>query len=319
MRKADTILFFLLFLSGLAFSQGEEQFLPTDLKQLTVITEPATLHKGFFRAGINYHYGSVKKIFNSDRVKEVIPGAAVNRTSSVGLWAYFGITDRLEASLNIPYLMNQTHDILIVDDQVSSQTILPGEIKGFGFGDIALGFRMQVLREKERQPSLTLGSYLDLPTGRKNPSHINGINDYHEATGSGELSLDINVQVRKIIYPYSFVLYSGIDYKFGGEKIHFPGEEELPFKSGNHYYTIAGINFHLNDWICLTNDFRFSYTAEYSKNNSPFGENGWDLSWTPNIHFQVKKLRIAQAINFPIYGRNTSADTRFFLFLQYIF
>lgn len=318
MSIKDPLTLAFLLLSSLLFAQGEEQFLPSDLKQMTVITEPATLRKGFIRTGVSFSHVNVKQIFNNDREKELISGASSARAVSLGFWSYLGITDRMEASLYIPYMMNRNENVLILDNPVSSQSKLLGAINGYGLGDVSIGFRTQVLTEKERQPSFTLGVYIDLPTGRKNPSNVNGILDYDEATGTGEISLDVNLQVRKIVYPYSFVFYSGIDYKMGGNKIHLPGEAELPFRSGNHYYSLAGINFHLNDWICITNDFRFSLVGQYTKNNALEGEIGWEVVWTPNIHFQIRKIRIAQGFNVPVKGRNTGADPGFILFLQYL-
>jgi hypothetical protein len=301
------------------YSQGEEQFLPSDQKQLTVVTEPATLYKGFFKTSINYNYSSVKNLFNNEAQKEIIPGASAARSSSLNFIAQYGITDRIELSLWIPYMMNKTDHVFLLDDPTAAESYYTGRVEGFGLGDISMGIRAQVLKEQDRIPSLTLGSYLELPTGRKNPSNETGYMEFDEATGSGEFSLGIDAQVRKIAYPYSMDFTSGFEYKSGGQKIHFPGEVQTPFQSGNVFYAIAGLDFHLNDWICISNDFNYTHIGKYSLDDGLVGDITWAFSWTPNIHFQVKKLRLAQGFIFPIKGRNFGGDPGFILIVQYIF
>lgn len=319
MNKYYLISIFLLFLTGNVNAQGEDQFLPSEIKQLTAVTEPATLHQGFFKIWLNYNYTSIKYIFDNEANKYLIPGASSARSSSVNLVANYGISDRIEVNIWLPYMLNKNENIFILDNPAAPQTTYGGQVNGFGLGDISVGMRTQVLLEQNRLPSLTLGTYLELPTGRKNPTNETGYLEFDEATGSGEFSLGIEAQVRKIVYPYSFSFNSGFEYKTGGKKIHQIGEEEVPFKSGNVFYAIAGINFHLNDWICVTNDFNYTLIGSYTKDNKPEGDPSWAFSWTPNIHFQIKKLRLAQGFIVPIMGRNFGADRGYIFIVQYVF
>jgi hypothetical protein len=284
-----------------------------------VITEPATLFRGFFRASISYNYTSVKHLFNNMHQRGIISGAAAARSSSLVFLADYGLTDRMEINLWVPYMMNSNEHVLILDDPASSQTTYTGNVRGFGLGDMALGISAQVLKEQEHLPSVTVATYMELPTGRKNPANENAYLEFDEATGSGEFSLGFDAQFRKIVYPYSFEFTSGFEWKTGGQKIHFPGEKQKSFKSGNVVYAIAGINFHLNDWICITNDVNYTYIGKYTLEDSLAEHPSMVFSWTPNIHFQIKKIRIAQGILIPIVGRNYGADPGYIFMFQYIF
>jgi len=299
-------------------AQVEEQFLPSEQKHMTAVTEPATLGKGFVRMGLNYSYCTIKTIFNNEAEKELVPGAASEMSNSIFLSAQYGITNRIEASLYIPYVMDKINTVLLVDYQITAPAKLLGEVKGFGLGDVYTGVKAQAILEQEWWPSVTVGTYLKLPTGRKSPSNVIDLNQYDKATGSGEISLEINMQARKIVYPYSFTFLSGYEYRFGGMKVHAPFEEVKTFKSGNFYYAIGGINFHLNDWICVTNDLTYSYKGRNTLEQSLTGNISSELLWTPNIHFQIKRLRLAQGFMVPLMGRNAGADPRYLLILQYI-
>ena len=320
MKHVVIFIFFLTNLTVWVKAQNEDQFLPSEIKQLTVITEPATLKKGFFKISMEGFYASLKRIFNDDKTKELIPGAAISRASWVGLSSSFGITDRLEAGLYIPYMLNKHEVILMVNDPVTSTYYQSAaDIKGFGLGDLSLELDAQLIKENDHHPSVSLRTTLSLPTGRKNPTNIkNDWLEFDEATGSGELSLDVSTQLRKIRYPFSFVIIPGMEYKFGGEKIHSPGEEPMSFKSGNVYYTTAGINFHLNDWMCMTNDIEYASIGRSMLGGNRISESKWELTWMPYIYFQIKKLRLAQGFIVPLMGRNTGADTRYVLVINYI-
>ena len=58
---------------GMVMAQVEEQVLPTDLKQQTIITQPVTLYKGFLRVGFTGTYGVIDRIFTEDGDKVYAP------------------------------------------------------------------------------------------------------------------------------------------------------------------------------------------------------------------------------------------------------
>jgi hypothetical protein len=301
--------------------QGDDQFLPSELKQATVITEPATLRKGFLRVGFDWNYGGIKKIFNEQTKKIFTPGSSIGRSSMFEASVQYGLTDRIQANLTMPYMMDLVQGSIILDDPLFQQKKqVDFEQRGFGPGDLALGVYTQLLKESEAIPSVTLRTTVMLPTGRKNPGDFSSDSlIYHTSTGSGEVSLAIDLQARKIMYPYSFVVYGGIDYGFGGEKVIEVGMPEQSFRSGMTAYLAGGFNFHLNDWICMTNDVYYTRIGKETINNIQQDETKWQLMYIPYIHFQIKQLRLVQGVFVPLKGKLISADPSYIFIAQFVF
>ena len=85
------------------------------------------------------------------------------------------------------------------------------------------------------------------------------------------------------------------------------------------FSTQPGINFHLNDWICMTNDFLFQYFGKDRIAGEIQDQVRWDLEWVPNIHFQIRQLRLVQGISVPLTGRNVVADPSYLILISYLF
>ena len=60
------------------YSQTENQVVPGDLKQQTIVTEPATLMKGFLRAGILLNYRVADRYFSESGSKEYYTSSTWN-------------------------------------------------------------------------------------------------------------------------------------------------------------------------------------------------------------------------------------------------
>lgn len=302
-------------------AQNEDQFLPSELKQLTAVTEPATLRQGFFRIGTVWQYTGFKTIFDADAKKMFVPGSTIARAESFDFSLQYGITDRFQVNLSLPYHMDKVESTLLYDDPFFRADLqLDFGQRGFGLGDLSTGIYTQVIKESDYIPAIIIRTTAILPTGRKNPGNFSSDSlIFDSATGSGEFSLAVDVLAKKIVYPYSFTFYSGIDFGFGGEKIINAGEQLSRFKSGPMYYAAAGVNFHLNDWICMTNDIYFTYIGKEEVNGVLQEETKWRLMILPYIHFQVKQLRLVQGITIPLKGKMIAADPSYLLIVQYLF
>ncbi len=309
-------------------AQNEDQFLPSELKQLTAVTEPATLTRGFFRLGTAWQYTGFKSVFDENASKLFIPGSSIGRAESFDLSFQYGITDRIQVNLVVPYHMDKVESTQIFDDpdfrftEMENYSILQKNYAqyGFGFGDISAGLNTQLIEESDLMPAITLRATGILPTGRKNPSNFSADSlVYDSPTGSGEFKLAIDILAKKIVYPYSFTFYTGADFGFGGEKIISPTDPLSQFKSGLIFYAAGGINFHLNDWICMTNDIYFTHIGRGEINGMMQDDTKWRLMILPNVNFQVKKLRLVQGVTIPIIGKMIAADPTYTLIVQYIF
>jgi len=323
MKKNLVLFIFCILIPYASRGQGEDQLLPSELKQLTVITEPVTLPKGFFRLSIHGYQSSHKRYFDDSGKKTLVEGDMMSRSRGTGLLFSYGITDRIQVNSTVPYRLSLIQSIYTINDPQTSRNYTQiHEEKSFGISDIDIGILGQVRQESEIWPSITAGILLELPTGRKEPSNIREDSLYllfDGTTGDGEVALKFILDFRKIIYPFSFEMHTDVNYGFGGMKSSWPGIDPVSFKSGIFISEQAGINFHLNDWICMTNDLYFDYHGKDKNLGEVHEMVHWNFMWVPHIYFQIRRLRLVQGFTLPITGRNIVADPSYILLVSYVF
>ena len=314
-----TVTFFLLIRAAL-YAQVEEKLAPTDLKQQTVITEPATLHKGFLRAGLAGTYSIVDKYFTTDSKKESFANNIWAKTWFVqGLFQY-GLTDRLQVEIDIPYKIGQVFQSLRYEMPINNiDSVVAWNVNGSGIGDLTFSAGYQLIMAAINRPSVSVYVDFTAPTGQKNPTNVVDERNYTLPQGSGEPSLDINLKMRRINFPYAYSGYITYNMFFGGSKIFYPGEEEKKFKSGNYLNVGGSFDFHLNDWIALQNGLDAYFYAKDEVSGVKDPENKWLIQYFPRLTFQIKRLRLAQAITVPLKGKSAGADVSYFLIVQYMF
>lgn len=315
----------LLIFSVVSLAQVQEQLSPEERKQLTKVTEPVTLYKGFLRTRVSAYYFAVDKSFNENGKRYALPnisGSGLNY--NVGI--QYGISDRLEAEVLLPF-QNSSVEAAIYYQIPSSGAVgvQYSEIERRGLSDMAVTVRYQVLQDKPGTPALVLGVTTYLPTGQNKPSNFRSALQFKGATGKGELGIAPEVRIRKIAYPFSF--------EFGATYINYfgtnvPMEQNGPnvkVTSGAEFLIRPQINFHLNDWVSLTHyvDYYsalkddFEGVDNFGAYNKEFDQ--WTLRYYPGITFQIKRFRLEQAVLIPLAGKVISADPQFFFGLDYIF
>jgi len=239
----------------------------------------------------------------------------------------YGISDRIEIMIQIPYLYEKMYYAQELIDPGSDVSIINTiEADAIGLSDLSFGTEFQIIKEDITKPSLSFKVFVTLPTGEKNPKNIVDEFHYDRPTGYGETTLDFGLQFRKIIYPYSFSFYSWYLYHFEGKKIFKPGEEAISFKSGDRLYFGASANIHLNDWIALMNQVTYTkyWDDEYygitGMTEGVSISNRWGINYEPSLVFQIRRFRFYEVMQLPVYGKNfMSADPQYILGLQYIF
>jgi hypothetical protein len=326
MQLKKLIISLVIFLSlSDAFCQFEQMILPSDLKQQTVITEPSTLRKGFFRSSLNLSYSVIDKIFNDEGVRNY--GSEMNgwgSSNSYQLSMMYGITDRLMIGTDIPYFNDRFY--------IASEIKLPGldstvirhyNTDGVGLSDIDFTIDYQFIYRNEGKTSLKGQGTLTIPSGRKNPENIESKNEYDKPTGGGNTSLDLRLVYRQIVYPYSFSGYLSYKYNFKGSKIFYPDEDPVEFSGGNMFYVGGSFNVHLNEWIALMNELAFSTWSDYPYDGETAAdtEQGgrYIINYQPALVFQVRRFRFFEVIRLPLKGKNTGADPAYVFGLQYTF
>src|SRR5699024_7317572 len=143
----------------------------------------------------------------------------INRGSFVGaLTARYGLTNRLEFNMKVPYVYGYEHDIMRPYGKgVSSNAVF--NASGHGLGDIQLGLRYQFNQGGPNSPYFigSLQAYLptgtgpfdvDYAVGPKAPSGISLPTEL--ATGSGFFGIQPGIQM---IYPSDpVVMFAGLNY-----------------------------------------------------------------------------------------------------------
>jgi hypothetical protein len=316
------IIFSLSFaISGKA--QTEKQLLPSELKQKTIVTEPPTLYKGFFRAGLTYSWTTLDKMFDDSGKRISVPGSGYYMTRSISADLRYGIADRLTMHVGVPYMFYHMYQSAEGRSNLQDSVFIDSwDRKGNGIGDMDLGVDYQIIKESKTLPAITLKTFVSFPTGRKNPEDIVSDHQYKEPTGSGAYSALAILQIRKIVYPLSYDLSLFYNYKAKGKKIQSPGQDATGFKPGDIIQASGTLGFQVNDWICLNNMLMFNYKTDdlFDDPSLDYLEVGYQsLEYYFYLFFQVKQVRLVQSVSVPIWGKRGGADPGYFIMLSRTF
>ncbi len=304
--------------------QVEKLLVPSDLRQQTIVTEPISLRKGYFRPGVSLGYSFLDKMFTSDGKREYSPESSYGSSFLTLLMFDYGITDRLQLEAQIEYnSVVQVLDTKIIWSEADTSVRAKYRNSGKGIGDSYLGMRYQLIKESENKPSLAGEMIVTLPTGRKNPSSVKSATDYELPTGYGCFALDLTIRTKYIRYPYSLTGYVNYAYSFPGSKIiNATDKNETSFKYGNRFEAGGGFDFQMNDWIALSNDIIYTHTgsSEIRYTPKPLTMDASSVfSYEPRLVFQVKRFRIGEGVRIPLLGKSTGADPTYVMMFSYIF
>jgi hypothetical protein len=321
--KKLIIIYLILSYAEAAVCQTEKQLLPADIKQQTLVTEPVTLKKGFFRAGTLFNYRIADKYFTDSGKKEYYVTSTWGSTTSYNLTLQYGISDRFQVDLITEYMYtlieNQSTE---TDAATNISRVIEAKHKGLGLGDTHVSFKYQLMQESKRKVSCTGIFNVSLPTGEKNPTNIKDANQYDLPVGDGTYAAELDFFARSIIYPYSFTGFLGYRYNFEGKKITNTTDMlERKFRYGNHLEGGLSANLLLNEWIVLANELNFYHEGKGEIDNAvtPGMPASWALSYSPGLVFQVKKFRLGESVKVPLKGKNVPADPLYVMMIQYVF
>jgi hypothetical protein len=317
-------LIILIFFVGLtATGQFEKMIQPSDLKQKTIITEPSTLSKGYFRTEVGVQYTVSDKYFNSSGKKEYYPVSMWGSKYQYTFGFKYGISDRFEIDVRIPVVNQRIENYFVLKQPVVNQDYsFSSKLRGLGIGDCNLTLKYQIIPELENRMTVTLFSDVTFPTGPKNPTDIKDFNDYKLPTGAGHFSAGVWLYARKIFYPYSFTTLMNYNYSFWGSKL-IDAEAVTPtkFRKGNLLMVSGSFNFHLNDWIALANEiYYFHYGKGAEKNGiTVTTDPSWTIDYVPRLVFQIRRFRIYEIVDVPLFGKDNGADPAYSMTIQYTF
>jgi hypothetical protein len=325
--KKIVIIFSFFTLNATGFSQTEKLLVPSDLKQQTIVTEPVTLRKGFFRTGLLLNYRVADRFFNNSGTREYYNDITSGSKSAYGITLQYGFTDRLEIDLLSEYLNAfKAVQSTKIEASTNKSTTTVEKQKGLGIGDSHIALKYQIIQEKENKFSLTGMLNVTVPTGEKNPGNIRSENQYDLPVGDGTYALGLNISARKIAYPYSFAGHMAYSHNFYGTKVFINvGQINRKFRFGNLFETGLNGNLHLNEWIVFGNEINFYNEGQGEIENLTTAETlalmpaSWAISYEPSLIFQVHRFRLGESVMIPLKGKNVPADLLYVLIGQYIF
>ena len=320
MQQRLYLLIIWAFFSFAARAQTEQEILPAERKQLTIITEPYTLYKGFFRAGLSFQYSALYKIYDENGDKVPISNAS-GRVWGTQLLLQYGITDRLQLTAALPFDRQDLFLSYLGEApglNLFTQQKLEGQ--GRGLGDIWMGMAYQLVTETISRPSIKAMITATLPTGKKDPEALDDPELIDIPVGAGHFALDLAMAMRKISYPYSWTAYLSYKINMAGTKQFDLNGPVESFNNGNLLTVSGSFNFHMNEWLALTNDIYYFHSGEDIQNDQPVENSAsWSVQYNPRLSFQIKRLRVNQAIQIPLFGKLSGADPGFILIVQYVF
>jgi hypothetical protein len=303
--------------------QTESLLVPSDLKQKTIVTEPVTLSKGFFRAGLQFSYRVVDRQFDNLGEKQYFTGVSSGSSSSLNFAIQYGISDRLEMSVLAEYQNNRIKNPSETTSTESNTTTSQTNIfQGIGFGDTHIAAGYQVFSEDKNKVSLTAVVDAILPTGKKNLTAIINTKQYDLPVGDGSYAMAAGLLARTIIYPYSFTAFINYTRNFSGsEEAASNNQDNAEIWFGNKFEAGVTTNLHLTEWIVFTNEVSYYHegAGQVTNPEKTIIPASWALTYEPKLFFQVKSFRLAESVTIPLKGKNVPSDPLFVMLIQYVF
>jgi hypothetical protein len=308
--------------NGLALAQEQEHLEPSERKFQSLVREPLTIYKGFFRGGVTVLFSTIDHMFDNDGNRIPLLGNANAKQWTYSPFLQYGITDRFQVEVMAPYVSGRL--------QQSVQYKIPGVDSVFvkhwtrktqGIGDLDVALSYQLIEGSSTNPGVSLVVTGTLPTGEKNPKNVNEDNpaEHDAAPGYGEYAINSQLRFRKVMFPFSFNVFASYKHFFPGKKIMEAGDtQERPFKSGDIVSFSGALYMHLNNWIVFRN-LAEVYIHQASEVDEIKGDDGHAFIYTGGLSFQLKQFRLDQIATVPILGRNAGAEIGYAFNVMYTF
>ena len=309
-----------------AHSQVVENMTPQEKKQLTRVTEPITLFKGFLRAGASSQYSPFDKNFDEDGNRRHFEQSVTGHIQILFLNFSYGITDRLELTVNAPITFGQVKATVDYEIPFSGEVGSVQQSTNYApMGDIFSTLRYQIVKEKPGSPAVVIGLGGIFPTADNGPSNIKDQYNYTVPAGKSEWGTFAELRIRKISYPFSYEFGLAYSHFFGSEKVLRLNGAPVNVTSGPELLIRPQINFHLNSWVSLTHyvdyyrAFKDDFVGvdDFGTHNNEYDQ--WTIRYYPAINFQIGNVRLEQAVLLPLAGRTFTADPSYFIGIGMIF
>lgn len=204
-------------------------------------------------------------------------------TGSLGL--RYGITNRIEADVKVPYVYNNEDSTSRVLNQGNPNRVTSSSVNNYGLGDIEFGGHYQINRGLDGWPFFVGAIRVKTPTG-EGPFDINP--EESAVTGSGFWAVEPSLSV---IYPTDpAVLYAniGYTYSFGSDVDSVQNNTQFTHVDpGGVLRTSFGVGIGLNERLSTNLGFKYDWVLGSSFTQRPADTPNAPLQTATSDDFQV--------------------------------
>jgi hypothetical protein len=303
-------------------AQTERQLTVSEIRQQTLLNEPITLQKGYFRWITSFNFALFSTDYFDNSWKKITTNNYSSNSMIVPFSLCYGLTNNLEINLNSNYTQSKSSfNYQSIDNysQQANQSIKVNK-KSAGFNDLSIALNYKLLDEKDNYPSLAVGIYGSIPYGKKDPtSDDDGIN-VDEGVSCGYYEIGLGTQVKKVYYPFSIAGVLMYAYSFPTDlRLKYNDIEKTTVDFGDFFQSKLIVNYMPSDWISISNNIVFTHNGKSVYDNEEYKHNEKEmiqLMWEPGLTFQMKNFRLRQSISFVAFGKNSHTTPIFSIVLH---
>ncbi len=306
------ILYIALTLSALPImAQTEKQLTVSEIRQQTVLNEPLTLQKGYFKAISQFNY----IVFSTERYNnnwEKVPSYGYLSNSFIVPFSIsYGLSNNLQINISTGYEYRKAssgHKSIDYYSLKYSDDFKRSTIEN-GFHDISIGATYKINEKKNNRPIVGAIVYFTKPIGKAEPSSSDNGKTIYGATSAGCYEIGGGVLVKKVVYPFSVSGILSYSYSFPTDlKLNYNDTIKTHLKYGDVLNCNANLNYMVCDWISIGNSLSYTYNEPGEINGIKADYNTVYLKYAPSLTFQIKNVRLTQGISFYLTAKNANTN-----------
>jgi len=312
------IIYTLIFLTVFTHlsAQNFQTITVAEQKQQSIVNEPLTLPKGFFRAQVDFEPRITTLTLYNAKGKRVPPSFNVSANLFFLTPAFrYGITKRCEIGLYLPYVHGKS--LMQVDFAGGNTFLYNRNIKlAKGFLDLKVLTKFLLLKETKIYPAMAAYMYVTFPTGSKKEKQISPTVT-KDAISYGYYTFRYGMIASKRWSQYRLMAdISCLNSLLTMKSVYLPN---IPYKGANRFSAIITQSFMVNSWLSVGNITGYEYEWHEVIDDLVQKEKPVELLSGILIYYQFQRIRLTQTLGIPIYIKSSNAATFFSISLNYTF
>lgn len=303
-------------------AQTEKQLTVSEIRQQTIIDEPITLEKGYFKvgSGLTYYFLSSER-YDDKWNKVTYFGNSQTNSFYFPLNLRYGVTNNFEIDVSTSFVNSSNFSSNKEVDNIKKSIKLFNEKEiRRGFKDVNMSFNYRLLQEKGNIPSLGVFISPCIPFGKTTTTYSPDSSKRYAPTTDDIYSLTGGYLLKKTFYPFAVGNTLSYTYFFPvTKKMQSSDISESTFKRGGLLNFSCEFDYLVCDWISLSSQFSYNHASKLSYSETKYKslEVSSDfITWTPQLYLQIKNLRLIQMLDIPIAGRNWFPSPSYMLLVE---